>query len=160
MCYLSAPQEEKLWCPESWYKLVTIETQNKTSCFVSPEYILVPLHEKPSNYVPPQLFPCYLGGIQFFEISVPCPLLPMELITLPLYFYILLVPITMHLHFILTAWTIHAYNKFKHYLDIYNENRVSSLFPSIPVNHLVHIFPAQFLYLNIYILTKLQNCHI
>lgn len=52
------PRKKRLWYPEICYKLVTIETLNKTICFVSPRHILFPLHQKPSpyphsNFLPP-----------------------------------------------------------------------------------------------------------
>lgn len=159
-CYLSTPQERKAVVPGEPVQASHYwnSEQNKLLCQSW-------AHSSPSAWKAfplciPSTIPPYLEGIQFFEVSVPCSLLPMELITFPVYFCTLLGPITMHLRFILIAWTRHAYNKFKHYLDIHNENRVFSLFPPIPVNHLVCILPAQFLHFNMYILTKLQHCHI
>lgn len=109
------PRKEKPWCPEIEYKLATIETQNKTSCFVSLGHILVPLRKKPS--------PC----------SPPLSLLPRRKRRRKK---------NLSKSVLLIAWTIPASNKFKHYLDIYNQNKVLSLLPPTPVNHLASILPA------------------
>lgn len=109
------------------------------SCFVSLGRILFPLHEKPSLSHSPFL---PRGEICVWK----CSLIPTLHETFPPHFYMLLVPNTMNLLFTVIAWTRHAYDKFKHYLHIYNKNRVLSSLP--PVNHLVCLLPVQFLFLN------------
>lgn len=132
-CYLSTFQEGKAVVPKELVYLVTTETPNKRRGSISLGHILVSPAWKAFSLS--LHFPLLLGKEKNLSKNVPWPLLSMELITFPLYFYMSLVSITTYLLFILIAWTVYASNWFKHYLDIYSKNRstLSSLQPLLTI---------------------------